>query len=103
MGAMTSGTMRILISDAKVIDNILSEVREFQNNDQKEGEKCVQEFFTLMGEECIHQIQDDIVIIEDYKKTSEKLKEEVWNDRLESNRIQTAVVDQDPEINVEDA
>jgi len=98
--AMNNGTMRVLLSDAKVIDSILTEVRDFQNTEQKEGEKSVQEFFTLMGEDAISQIEEDIQIIETYKKTTEELKEEVWEDRLESNRIQTAVVDQDPEIDV---
>jgi len=98
--AMNNGTMRVLLSDAKVIDSILTEVREFQNTEQKEGEKSVQEFFTLMGEEAIDQIQEDIQVIEEYKKTTDSLKEEVWEDRLESNRIQTAVVDQDPEVDV---
>eukprot|EP00091_Calanus_sinicus_P004312 TRINITY_DN14564_c0_g1_i1.p1 TRINITY_DN14564_c0_g1~~TRINITY_DN14564_c0_g1_i1.p1 ORF type:complete len:174 (-),score=44.18 TRINITY_DN14564_c0_g1_i1:116-637(-) len=97
---MNNGTMRVLLSDAKVIDSILSEVRDFQNTEQKEGEKSVQEFFTLMGETAIDQIQEDIEIIEVYKKTTETLKEDVWEDRLESNRIQTAVVDQDPEVDV---
>merc|ERR1712106_362303 len=98
--AMNNGTMRVLLSDAKVIDSILTEVRDFQNTEQKEGEKSVQEFFTLMGEGAINQIEEDIEIIEVYKKTTETLKEEVWEDRLESNRIQTAVVDQDPEVDV---
>lgn len=98
--AMNNGTMRVLLSDAKVIDSILSEVRDFQNTEQKEGEKSVQEFFTLMGETAIDQIQEDIEIIEVYKKTTETLKDDVWEDRLESNRIQTAVVDQDPEVDV---
>jgi len=98
--AMNNGTMRVLLSDAKVIDSILTEVREFQNTEQKEGEKSVQEFFTLMGEEAIDQIQEDIQVIETYRQTTENLKEEVWEDRLESNRIQTAVVDQDPEVDV---
>merc|ERR1711956_82066 len=52
-----------------------------------------------MGE----QIKEDIAKIEDYKVTSEKLKEDVWEDRLESNRIQTAVVDSDPDVNVTEA
>merc|ERR1712127_798426 len=56
-----------------------------------------------MGEECMEQIQEDIQKIEVYKKGSDALKEEVWDDRLESNRIQSAVVDQDPEVNVEEA
>eukprot|EP00092_Neocalanus_flemingeri_P008170 GFUD01008810.1.p1 GENE.GFUD01008810.1~~GFUD01008810.1.p1 ORF type:complete len:981 (+),score=281.44 GFUD01008810.1:365-2944(+) len=98
--AMNNGTMRVLLSDAKVIDSILTEVREFQNTEQKEGEKSVQEFFTLMGENAIDTIKEDIQIIETYKKETETLKEDVWEDRLESNRIQTAVVDQDPEVNV---
>jgi len=98
--AMNNGTMRVLLSDAKVIDSILTEVRDFQNTEQKEGEKSVQEFFTLMGEDAIDQIKEDIEIIENYKKTTDELKEEVWEDRLESNRIQTAVVDQDPEVDV---
>ena len=101
--AMSNGTMRILMSDAKQIDSILSEVRDFQNTEQKEGEKSVQEFFTLMGEEAMDQVKEDIERIEEYKAESERLKEEVWEDRLESNRIQTAVVDQDPEVNVEEA
>ena len=98
--AMNNGTMRTLLSDAKVIDSILSEVREFQNTEQKEGEKSVQEFFTLMGEDAIDQIQADIQVIETYKATTDTLKEEVWEDRLENNRIQTAVVDQDPDVDV---
>jgi len=98
--AMNNGTMRVLLSDAKQIDAILTEVRDFQNTEQKEGEKSVQEFFTLMGEDAIDKIQEDIEIIETYKKTTEDLKEEVWEDRLESNRIQTAVVDQDPDMDV---
>merc|ERR1712192_377032 len=81
-----NSTMRILMSDAKQIDTMLSEVRDFQNTEQKEGEKSVQEFFTLMGEEAMEQ-----------------LKEEIWEDRMESNRIQTAVVDADPEVDVEEA
>merc|ERR1712037_699278 len=84
--AMGNSTMRLLMSDAKQIDTMLSEVRDFQNTEQKEGEKSVQEFFTLMGEEAMEQI-----------------KEEIWEDRMESNRIQTAVVDADPEVDVEDA
>ena len=78
----------------------MTEVREFQNTEQKEGEKQVQEFFTLMGEEAIDQIKEDIHIIEEYKKNTEALKNEVWEDRIENNRIQTAVVDADPEVNV---
>ena len=101
--AMNNGTMRTLISDGKVIDGILSEVRDFQNTEQKEGEKQVQEFFTLMGEDAIDQIKEDIQIIETYKKNTEDLKNEVWDDRLENNRIQTAVVDADPEVNVTEA
>ena len=31
------------------------------------------------------------------------MKNEVWEDRLENNRIQTAVVDADPEVNVTEA
>merc|ERR1711974_425386 len=61
------------------------------------------EFFTLMGEEAMEQIKEDIAKIEEYKQTSEQLKEEIWEDRMESNRIQTAVVDADPEVNVEEA
>ena len=101
--AMGNSTMRILMSDAKQIDTMLSEVRDFQNTEQKEGEKSVQEFFTLMGEEAMEQIKEDIAKIEEYKATSEQLKEEIWEDRMESNRIQTAVVDADPEVNVEEA
>merc|ERR1719362_2299082 len=96
--AMGNSTMRILMSDAKQIDTMLSEVRDFQNTEQKEGEKSVQEFFTLMGEEAMEQIKEDIAKIEEYKQTSEQLKEEIWEDRMESNRIQTAVVDADPEV-----
>ena len=101
--AMNNGTMRTLISDGKAIDAILSEVRDFQNTEQKEGDKQVQEFFTLMGEDAIEQIKEDIQIIEDYKKNTDDLKNEVWEDRLENNRIQTAVVDADPEVNVTEA
>merc|ERR1719270_1096923 len=101
--AMNNGTMRTLISDGKVIDGILSEVRDFQNTEQKEGEKQVQEFFTLMGEDAMDQIKEDIQIIETYKNNTEQLKNEVWEDRLENNRIQTAVVDADPEVNVTEA
>ena len=101
--AMNNGTMRTLISDGKAIDAILTEVRDFQNTEQKEGEKQVQEFFTLMGEDAIEQIKEDIQIIEDYKKHTEDLKNDVWEDRLENNRIQTAVVDADPEVNVTEA
>ena len=101
--AMNNGTMKTLISDGKQIDAILTEVREFQNTEQKEGEKQVQEFFTLMGEEAIEQIREDINIIEEYKKNTEMLKNEVWEDRLENHRIQTAVVDADPEVNVTQA
>ena len=101
--AMGNSTMRTLISDAKVIDAILTEVREFQNTEQKEGEKQVQEFFTLMGEEAIDQIKHDIDVIETYKKNTEELKTDVWEDRLENNRIQTAVVDSDPTVNVTEA
>ena len=101
--AMGNSTMRTLISDAKAIDAILTEVREFQNTEQKEGEKQVQEFFTLMGEDAIDQIKQDIDVIEEYKKNTEELKTEVWEDRLENNRIQTAVVDNDPTVNVTDA
>ena len=39
--AMGNSTMRILMSDAKQIDTMLSEVRDFQNTEQKEGEKSV--------------------------------------------------------------
>lgn len=101
--AMGNSTMKTLISDGKVIDAILTEVRDFQNTEQKEGEKQVQEFFTLMGEEAIDQIKEDIHIIEEYKKNTEALKNEVWEDRIENNRIQTAVVDADPEVNVTQA
>ena len=101
--AMGNSTMRILMSDAKQIDTMLSEVRDFQNTEQKEGEKSVQEFYTLMGEEAMDQIKEDIAKIEEYKQTSEALKEEIWEDRMESNRIQTAVVDADPEVDVEEA
>ena len=101
--AMGNSTMKTLISDGKVIDAILTEVREFQNTEQKEGEKQVQEFFTLMGEDAIDQIKEDIQVIEEYKKNTEDLKNEVWEDRLENNRIQTAVVDADPEVNVTEA
>merc|ERR1712045_609050 len=101
--AMGNSTMRTLISDGKAIDAILSEVRDFQNTEQKEGEKQVQEFFTLMGEDAIEQIREDIEKIEQYKQHTEELKNEVWEDRLENNRIQTAVVDADPEVNVTEA
>ena len=98
--ALNNGTMQTLLKDAKQIDSLLAEVREYQTQDIKVAEDNCSEFLTLMGEESVAEIQEDIEAIEKFKEISEELKQEVWNDRLESNKIQTAVVDQDPEVDV---
>merc|ERR1740128_1060646 len=100
---MANGTMKTLLLDAKMIDNLLVEVRDYQNNDIKIAENNCEEFLGLMGEENIAQIQDDIEEIERFKKESDELKAQVWEDRLESNKIQNALVDADPTVDVKEA
>ena len=98
--AMSNGTMQTLLQDAKQIDSILQEVREYQQSDIKVAENNVNEFINLMGATSAGEIKEDIEQIEKFKKISEELKAQVMEDRLESNKIQTAVVDQDQTIDV---
>ena len=101
--ALANGTMQTLLLDAKKIDSLLQEVRDYQTNDIKIAENNCEEFLTLMGEESLPMIKEDIETIDEFRLTSEQLKTVVWEDRLESNRIQTAVVDQDARIDVKNA
>ena len=98
--AMANGTMQTLLTDAKVIDGLLQEVRDYQIHDLKIAENNCEEFISLMGEKSMGIISEDLKAIEAFKKESEVIREEVWEDRLESNKIQTALVDQDQTINV---
>ena len=98
--AMSNGTMQTLLQDAKQIDGILQEVREYQQSDIKVAENNVDEFIHLMGDSSVSEIQEDIDKIKKFKDLSEELKSQVMEDRLESNKIQTAVVDQDQTIDV---
>lgn len=98
--AMSNGTMQTLLLDAKQIDSILQEVREYQQTDIKVAENNVNEFINLMGATGAGQIKEDIEKIEVFKAVSDELKAQVMEDRLESNKIQTAVVDQDQTIDV---
>ena len=98
--AMANGTMQTLLTDAKVIDSILQEVRDYQIHDLKIAEANCDEFISLMGEKSVEVINEDLKAIEKFKAESDAIKAEVWEDRLESNKIQTALVDQDQTIDV---
>ena len=98
--AMGNSTMQALLRDAKDIDALLQEVRDYQQHDLKQAQTNCEEFIHLMGEDSLSQIEDDIQRIEKFKDISEEIKTDVWEARLESNRIQTALVDADPSVDV---
>jgi trichohyalin len=75
-------------------------VREYQQQDLKVAQNNCEEFLHLMGTDSIAQIEEDIQRIEKFKATAEEIKADVWEARLESNRIQTALVDADPNVDV---